>query len=144
MANELGARPESKMDAASLLSRGNLYRPRRRNASVLVPVTRDGGPDQTRPTVYVGEAQITDQHGPAANQLRNRRHHPRAKRFRNTARLPGKASTARCASCRSCGDRRRRRYWCPARHRGWAQGFLRAAASSSFLDCAPPASARVA
>ena len=64
MANESGARPESKMDAASLY-REEIYTDRAAGTlRVLVPVTRDGGPDQTRPTVYVGEAQILTNMGP--------------------------------------------------------------------------------
>ena len=64
MANEPGARPESKMDAASLY-REEIYTDRAAGMlRVLVPVTRDGGPDQTRPTVYVGEAQILTNMGP--------------------------------------------------------------------------------
>jgi hypothetical protein len=64
MANELGARPESRMDAASLY-REEIYTDRTAGTlRVLVPVTRDGGPDQTRPTVYVGEAQILTNMGP--------------------------------------------------------------------------------
>ena len=64
MANELGARPESKMDAASLY-REEIYTDRAAGTlRVLIPVTRDGGPDQTRTTVYVGEAQILTNMGP--------------------------------------------------------------------------------
>jgi hypothetical protein len=64
MANESGARPESKMDAASLY-REEIYTDRAAGTlRVLVPVTRDGGPDHTRPTVYVGEAQILTNMGP--------------------------------------------------------------------------------
>ena len=64
MANESAARPESKMDAASLY-REEIYTDRAAGTlRVLVPVTRDGGPDQTRPTVYVGEAQILTNMGP--------------------------------------------------------------------------------
>ena len=36
----------------------------RRTIRVLTPVTRDGGPDQTRPVVYTGEAQIMTNMGP--------------------------------------------------------------------------------
>ena len=64
MANEPGARPESKMDAASLY-REEVFTDRAAGTlRVLVPVTRDGGPDQTRPAVYVGEAQILTNMGP--------------------------------------------------------------------------------
>lgn len=64
MANESGARSESKMDAASLY-REEIYTDRAAGTlRVLVPVTRDGGPDHTRPTVYVGEAQILTNMGP--------------------------------------------------------------------------------
>jgi hypothetical protein len=64
MANELGGRPESKMDATSLY-REEIYTDRAAGTlRVLVPVTRDGGPDETRPTLYVGEAQILTNMGP--------------------------------------------------------------------------------
>jgi hypothetical protein len=64
MANELGGHAESKMDAASLY-REEIYTDRAAGTlRVLVPVTRDGGPDRTRPTVYVGEAQILTNMGP--------------------------------------------------------------------------------
>ena len=64
MANEPGARPESKMDAAALY-REEIYTDRAAGTlRVLVPVTRDGGPDQTRPSVFVGEAQILTNMGP--------------------------------------------------------------------------------
>ena len=64
MANEPATRPESKMDATSLY-REEIYTDRAAGTlRVLVPVTRDGGPDQTRPTVYVGEAQILTNMGP--------------------------------------------------------------------------------
>jgi hypothetical protein len=52
------------MDAAALY-REEIYTDRAAGTlRVLVPVTRDGGPDQTRPTVYVGEAQILTNMGP--------------------------------------------------------------------------------
>ena len=55
---------EAKMDAASLY-REDIYTDRAAGTiRVLTPVTRDGGPDQTRPTVYVGEAQILTNMGP--------------------------------------------------------------------------------
>ena len=59
MANETAPRgAEAKMDATSLY-REEIYTDRGAGTiRVLVPVTRDGGPDQTRPSVYVGEAQI--------------------------------------------------------------------------------------
>ncbi len=64
MANESGTRPESKMDATSLY-REEIYSDRSAGTlRVLIPVTRDGGPDQTRPAVYVGEAQILTNMGP--------------------------------------------------------------------------------
>src|SRR5258708_6106670 len=48
---------EAKMDAASLY-REEIYTDRGAGTiRVLVPVTRDGGPDQTRTPIYVGEAQ---------------------------------------------------------------------------------------
>src|ERR1700693_1815797 len=65
MAQELSARTaEAKMDAASLY-REEIYTDRSAGTiRALMPVTRDGGPDQTRPTVYVGEAQILTNMGP--------------------------------------------------------------------------------
>jgi hypothetical protein len=52
-----------QMDTASLY-REEIYTDRRFGTiRVLVPVTRDGGPDATRPTVYTGEAQIMTQVG---------------------------------------------------------------------------------
>ena len=64
MATEPAARPESKMDATSLY-REEIYTDRAAGTlRVLVPVTRDGGPDQIRPAVYVGEAQILTNMGP--------------------------------------------------------------------------------
>lgn len=55
---------EAKMDAASLY-REDIYTDRAAGTiRVLTPVTRDGGPDQTRPIVYVGEAQILTNMGP--------------------------------------------------------------------------------
>jgi hypothetical protein len=65
MANETAARgAEAKMDATSLY-REEIYTDRAAGTiRVLVPVTRDGGPDQTRPTIYVGEAQILTNMGP--------------------------------------------------------------------------------
>ena len=65
MANETAARGvEAKMDAASLY-REEIYTDRAAGTiRALIPVTRDGGPDQTRPTIYVGEAQILTNMGP--------------------------------------------------------------------------------
>jgi len=55
---------EARMDSASLY-REDIYTDRAAGTiRVLTPVTRDGGPDQTRPTVYVGEAQILTNMGP--------------------------------------------------------------------------------
>jgi hypothetical protein len=52
------------MDATSLY-REEIYTDRAAGTlRVLVPVTRDGGPDNTRPTLYVGEAQILTNMGP--------------------------------------------------------------------------------
>jgi hypothetical protein len=52
------------MDAGSLY-REEIYTDRAAGTiRALVPVTRDGGPDQTRPTVYIGEAQILTNMGP--------------------------------------------------------------------------------
>jgi hypothetical protein len=65
MANETAPRGiEAKMDATSLY-REEIYTDRGAGTiRVLTPVTRDGGPDQTRPAVYVGEAQILTNMGP--------------------------------------------------------------------------------
>ncbi len=65
MAEQPGARAgEAKMDATSLY-REEIYTDRAAGTiRVLVPVTRDGGPDQTRPTLYIGEAQILTGVGP--------------------------------------------------------------------------------
>ncbi|MEP6942030.1 MAG: hypothetical protein ABI981_03800 [Betaproteobacteria bacterium] len=65
MANETAQRgAEAKMDATSLY-REEIYTDRGAGTiRVLVPVTRDGGPDQTRRSVYVGEAQIMTNMGP--------------------------------------------------------------------------------
>jgi hypothetical protein len=55
---------DAKMDATSLY-REEIYTDRAAGTiRVLVPVTRDGGPDQSRPTVYIGEAQILTNMGP--------------------------------------------------------------------------------
>lgn len=65
MASEPGMRPaDMKMDAASLY-REDIFTDRAAGTiRVLTPVTRDGGPDQTRPVVYTGEAQIMTNMGP--------------------------------------------------------------------------------
>jgi hypothetical protein len=58
-----GAR-EAKMDAASLY-REELYTDRAAaTLRVLVPVTRTGAADPSRPTLYMGEAQILTNMGP--------------------------------------------------------------------------------
>jgi hypothetical protein len=55
---------DAKMDAASLY-REEIYTDRAAGTiRVLTPVTRDGGPDQTRVAIYVGEAQIMTNMGP--------------------------------------------------------------------------------
>lgn len=65
MANETPPRGvEARMDAASLY-REEIYTDRGAGTiRVLTPVTRDGGPDQTRAAIYVGEAQILTNMGP--------------------------------------------------------------------------------
>jgi len=65
MAEQPAARAgEARMDAGSLY-REEIYTDRAAGTiRALVPVTRDGGPDQTRPTVYIGEAQILTNMGP--------------------------------------------------------------------------------
>jgi hypothetical protein len=65
MANETAPRSvDAKMDATSLY-REEIYTDRAAGTiRALVPVTRDGGPDHTRSTVYVGEAQILTNMGP--------------------------------------------------------------------------------
>lgn len=55
---------DASMNAASLY-REEIYTDRAAGTiRALVPVTRDGGPDQTRPTLYIGEAQILTNMGP--------------------------------------------------------------------------------
>jgi len=65
MAEQPAARAsDTRMDAGSLY-REEIYTDRAAGTiRALVPVTRDGGPDQTRPTVYIGEAQILTNMGP--------------------------------------------------------------------------------
>src|SRR5438552_4652053 len=65
MADEPGTRAvEARMDGASLY-REEIYTDRAAGTiRALIPVTRDGGPDHTRTTVYVGEAQILTNMGP--------------------------------------------------------------------------------
>ena len=65
MASDPGLRTaDMKMDATSLY-REEIYTDRAAGTiRVLIPVTRDGGPDQTRPTIYTGEAQILTNVGP--------------------------------------------------------------------------------
>ena len=58
-----GAR-DARMNAASLY-REEIYTDRAAaTLRVLVPVTKDGGPDPSRPTIYTGEAQILTNVGP--------------------------------------------------------------------------------
>jgi len=65
MATESAGRGiDAKMDATSLY-REEIYTDRAAGTiRVLTPVTRDGGPDQTRAAIYVGEAQIMTNMGP--------------------------------------------------------------------------------
>ncbi|HEY2862293.1 MAG TPA: hypothetical protein VGK37_01560 [Casimicrobiaceae bacterium] len=65
MASDPGLRTaDMKMDAAALY-REEIYTDRASGTiRVLVPVTRDGGPDATRATIYTGEAQILTNVGP--------------------------------------------------------------------------------
>lgn len=65
MAEQPAARAsDAKMDGTSLY-REEIYTDRAAGTiRVLVPVTRDGGPDQSRPTLYIGEAQILTNMGP--------------------------------------------------------------------------------
>ena len=65
MATPMGARTsEAKMDANSLY-REEIYTDRAAaTLRVMVPVTRDGAPDKSRPTIYLGEAQILTNMGP--------------------------------------------------------------------------------
>jgi hypothetical protein len=65
MAEQLGARAsDAKMDATSLY-REEIYTDRAAGTlRALVPVKTDGSPDITRPTLYIGEAQILTSMGP--------------------------------------------------------------------------------
>ena len=65
MAEQPSARAgDASMNGASLY-REEIYTDRSAGTiRALVPVTRDGGPDQTRPTLYIGEAQILTNMGP--------------------------------------------------------------------------------
>jgi hypothetical protein len=65
MASDPGLRTaDMKMDATSLFHE-EIYTDRAAGTiRVLIPVTRDGGPDQTRATIYTGEAQILTNVGP--------------------------------------------------------------------------------
>lgn len=65
MADPVGSRPgDARMDATSLY-REEIYTDRAAGTlRVLVPVKADGTADATRPTLYVGEAQILTNMGP--------------------------------------------------------------------------------
>ena len=65
MADQPAARAsDASMNVASLY-REEIYTDRAAGTiRALVPVTRDGGPDQTRPTLFIGEAQILTNMGP--------------------------------------------------------------------------------
>jgi len=66
MANHPSPGPpgELKMDAASIY-REEIYTDRTAaTLRVLIPVTKDGAPDPSRPTLYMGEAQILTNVGP--------------------------------------------------------------------------------
>ena len=65
MTNEPGTRAvDMRMDSASMY-REEVYTDRAAGTiRVLVPVTRDGGPDHTRATLFLGEAQILTNMGP--------------------------------------------------------------------------------
>ena len=65
MAEPTGSRAgDAQMDAASLY-REEVYTDRAAGTlRVLVPVKTDGSPDGTRPTLYLGEAQILTNMGP--------------------------------------------------------------------------------
>src|SRR5512143_1957696 len=55
---------EAKMDPNSLY-REEIYTDRAAaTLRVMVPVTKDGAPDKSRPTLYLGEAQILTNMGP--------------------------------------------------------------------------------
>ena len=59
-----GGTRDAKMDAASLY-REEVYTDRAAaTLRVLLPVTRDGTPDASRSTIYMGEAQILTNMGP--------------------------------------------------------------------------------
>ena len=65
MATPPGTRTtEARMDPNSLY-REEIYTDRAAaTLRVLTPVTKDGGPDRARPTIYLGEAQILTNMGP--------------------------------------------------------------------------------
>ena len=65
MATHASAPPgAAKMDAASLY-REEIYTDRiGATMRILIPVTKDGAPDNSRPTLYLGEAQILTNMGP--------------------------------------------------------------------------------
>ena len=65
MAEPMGSRAaDTKMDATSLY-REEVYTDRAAGTlRVLVPVKADGSSDGTRPTLYIGEAQILTNMGP--------------------------------------------------------------------------------
>jgi hypothetical protein len=59
-----GTARDAKMDAASIY-REEIYTDRAMGTlRVLIPVTKDGAPDASRQTVYMGEAQILTNMGP--------------------------------------------------------------------------------
>ncbi len=59
-----GSVRDAKMDATSLY-REEIYTDRAAaTLRALVPVTRNGAPDTSRPTLYIGEAQILTNMGP--------------------------------------------------------------------------------
>jgi hypothetical protein len=55
---------DMKMDATSLFREESIPIALPAPFAFLIPVTRDGGPDQTRATIYTGEAQILTNVGP--------------------------------------------------------------------------------
>ena len=115
------------MDATSLY-REEIYTDRGAGTiRVLVPVTRDGGPDQTRPSVYVGEAQILTNIGPLpiSFEIDAVTLGEAAQKYAAAAK---EGVETRCASCRRCAVSNHHRSWSPVRLVGCRAACRRSAA----------------